>query len=66
MPVRFVPWSSDPVYAVGVENLLVDDDPFYAPLGPTAYQRQEAYRAFVRLDNPYAQVRDATFLDEPF
>ena len=60
------PWSSYPVYAVGAENLLVDDDPFYAPLGPTAYQRQEAYRAFVKLDSPYAQVLDAKFLDEPF
>jgi putative transposase len=60
------PWSSYRLYAAGTENPLVDEDPFYAPLGSTAYQRQEAYRAFVRIESPYAEVLDAKFLDEPF
>jgi len=44
------PWSSYPFYADGADNPLLEIDPYYPLLGPTPYQRQEAYREFVRLE----------------
>ena len=59
-------WSSYPVYARGAVDPLVDEDPYYAPLGATSAARQRAYREFVRLDSPYAPVLDTHFLDTAF
>jgi len=59
-------WSSYPCYAYGIENRLVDEDPSYVQLGQTTYCRQEAYRAFVSLESPYATILDTQFLEEPF
>ena len=60
------PWSSYACYAYGTDTALVDEDPYYASLGSTAYRRQEAYREFVSLESPYAPILDTQFLDEPF
>lgn len=60
------PWSSYAFYAYGTDNALVDEDPYYASLGSTAYRRQEAYREFVSLESPYASILDTQLLDEPF
>ena len=60
------PWSSYAFYAYGTDHALVDEDPYYASLGSTAYRRQEAYREFVSLESPYATILDTQLLDEPF
>jgi len=60
------PWSSYAFYAYGTDHALVDEDPYYASLGSTAYRRQEAYRQFVSLESPYATILDTQLLDEPF
>ena len=60
------PWSSYACYADGTDNALVDEDPYYASLGSTAYRRQEAYREFASLESPYATILDTQLLDEPF
>ena len=59
-------WSSYPFYAFGATDPLVDPDPYYDRLGATAEQRQEAYRDFVRLETPYANVLDHHFLEAAF
>jgi putative transposase len=59
-------WSSYPVYAHGVVDPLVDEDPYYALLAKTPVARQQAYQEFVRLDSPYAPVLDAHFLETAF
>jgi len=59
-------WSSYRYYALGEPNLLVEEDPYYAPLGPTAIARQAAYREFVRLESPYGRVLDQQFLETAF
>ena len=41
------PWSSYPVYAYGQSTPLVDEDPYYAPLGQSPIDRQTAYRQFL-------------------
>ena len=60
------PWSSYPFYAHGTPSPLVDEDPYYAQLGPNPYRRQEAYREFVRRASPYTHVLDAALLESPF
>jgi len=60
------PWSSYAFYAYGTDHALVDEDPYYASLGSTAYRRQDAYREFVSLESPYASILDTQLLDEPF
>lgn len=60
------PWSSYAYYADGRENPLLDEDPYYHQLGSTPYQRQEAYRVFVRLGSPYASVLDTHLLETAF
>ena len=60
------PWSSYAVYASGARNLLVDEDPYYAPLGSSATERQGAYRDFVRLESPYAPMLDRELVETPF
>ena len=59
-------WSSYRVYALGAQDPLVDEDPYYAQLGTTPPARQRAYREFVRLDSPYASVLDTHFLETAF
>jgi len=46
------PWSSYRHYAFGRADPLVDDDPYYAGLGPDPAARQQRYRDFVKLDGP--------------
>lgn len=60
------PWSSYPTYAHGQSNALLDEDPYYAPLGADATQRQAAYRDFVRLESPYATLLDQTLVERAF
>jgi putative transposase len=60
------PWSSYPIYAYGQVNPLIDEDPYYAQLGPTAVQRQRAYQEFVRLETPYATILDKELVEAPF
>ena len=60
------PWSSYPTYADGRANALVDEDPYYAQLGPTSTHRQVAYRDFVRLESPYANILDTELVEKPF
>ena len=64
--LRDYPWSSYRHYAYGTLDALVDDDPYYALLGPTAAQRQVAYRGFVQLEDPYDPLVDAALLEAPF
>lgn len=52
------PWSSYPSYAFGTDNPLVDEDPYYQSMGTASYQRQEAYRNFVRMEHPYDTLLD--------
>ncbi len=59
-------WSSYPTYAYGRTHALVDEDPYYAQLGPTPTDRQAAYRDFVRLESPYAPMLDQTLVEAPF
>ncbi len=60
------PWSSSPTYASGRANPLVDEDPYYAQLGPTLTHRQTAYQDFVRLESPYAPLLDQELVETPF
>lgn len=60
------PWSSHRYYAMGTADPLLDDDPFYASLGPDAATRQQRYREFVSLQGPYDQVVDAALLEAHF
>ena len=60
------PWSSYACYATGRADALVDEDPYYVGLGHTALERQQAYREFVRLETPYANVLDGHFLETAF
>ena len=59
-------WSSYPCYAYGIQNLLLDEDPYYAQLGSTPSRRQEVYRDFVRLESPYATMLDLELVESPF
>ena len=60
------PWSSYPTYAYGLSNARVDEDPYYAQLGSTPSHRQQAYRDFVRLESPYANILDTELVEKPF
>lgn len=42
------PWSSYRVYAEGLDNPLVDQEPFYETLGATLQGRQRRYQHFVQ------------------
>ncbi len=59
-------WSSYSLYAHGALNPLVDEDPYYGPLGATPAARQAAYRDFVRLESPYAPMLDRELVETPF
>ncbi len=59
-------WSSYRYYALGEPNPLIDEDPYYATLGPDATTRQQRYQAFVRLDGPYDRLVDAALVDTHF
>lgn len=52
------PWSSAAYYALGKENPLIDEDPYYQGLGSDAKSRQNAYRKFMRIEGPYDPVID--------
>ena len=64
--LREYSWSSYRYYAHGVDDDLVDTDPYYPQLGRTASARQEAYRQFVRIASPYDRFLDHEFLGRPF
>lgn len=60
------PWSSYGYYAQGRRDPLVDEDPYYAPIGATPAARQAAYRAFVQLEPPHEALLDRQLLDTAF
>lgn len=57
------PWSSYQYRALGQPDGLVDEDPWYASLGPDAVARQRTYRAWIDEtigEEEWAQIREAT------
>ena len=60
------PWSSYLYYGLGLATPLLDEDPYYAQLASTPAQRQSAYREFVRLESPYANMLDTELVEKPF
>ncbi|MBI3010933.1 MAG: transposase [Candidatus Omnitrophica bacterium] len=60
------PWSSYRHYALGEPNPLVDEDPYYATLGPDAPTRQQRYQDFVRLEGPYDRLVDDALVEAHF
>lgn len=60
------PWSSYRHYACGIQDPLVDEDPYYATLGSDVATRQQRYREFVKLEGPYDPVVDHAFVETHF
>lgn len=60
------PWSSYRYYAFGKMDPLIDDDPYYASLGPNPATRQQRYRDFVSMAGPYDQLVDQTLIETHF
>ena len=60
------PWSSYRHYAFGHADPLVDDDPYYAGLGPDPATRRQRYRDFVKLDGPYDAFVDQALVEAHF
>lgn len=59
-------WSSYSHYALGKNDELIDENPYYAQWGQDAAARQDYYKKFVRLDGPYDKMLDKDFLEEHF
>lgn len=57
-------WSSYPHYAGGAPDPLVDEDPYYEDLGPSAESRQEAYREYIKLEGPYDGLIDQSLMQK--
>lgn len=56
-------WSSYGFYALGYRNPLLDSNPWYVGLGPTAEERQKAYRRWMESDveqTEWDQIRQNT------
>ena len=60
------PWSSYRHYALGEKDPLIDDDPYYAQLGPDPTTRQQRYQEFVRTAGPYDRLVDQTLIETHF
>lgn len=60
------PWSSYRHYALGEKDPLVDEDPYYAQLGPDPITRQQRYRELVQKDGPYDKLVDQTLVEAHF
>ena len=60
------PWSSYRHYALGEQNPLVDEDPYYLSLGPDGPTRQQRYRDFVKLEGPYDGLVDHALVEAHF
>lgn len=60
------PWSSYSFYAFGEPNSLLDEDPYYANLGKTNQERQQAYQTFIKWETAYATVLDEHLLETAF
>jgi len=58
--------SSYRYYAFGETDSLVDEDPYYAYLGPDPKMRQQHYQDFVKLDGPYDGLVDQSLLETHF
>ena len=50
------PWSSASFYTLGRPNPLLIPNVYYEQLGLTSADRQERYRDFLKLDEPYASA----------
>lgn len=50
------PYSSARYYALGEENPLVTANLYYEQMGNTPYERQNTYRDFLKLEEPYADL----------
>ncbi len=59
-------WSSYRYYALSALDPLIDEDPYYSTLGPTAAIRQQRYREFVQLDGPYDKLVDQVLVETYF
>ena len=60
------PWSSYRHYALGEKDPLIDDDPYYAQLGPDQTTRQQCYQEFIRTGGPYDTLVDQSFVETHF
>ena len=60
------PHSSYHYYAYGKEDVLIDEDPYYATLGSDKIERERRYRGFVKLEGPYDRVIDQTPVETYF
>ena len=59
-------WSSYRHYALGENNILVDNDPYYDSLSSGGQDRQKLYRDFVKIDNPYEKLVDHALIESGF
>jgi putative transposase len=53
------PYSSAKFYVRGEKNPLLTPNPYYPSLGLSEQERQQRYRDFLALDEPYAAMLDA-------
>jgi len=60
------PWSSYRHYALGEKDPLIDDDPYYAQLGPDQTTRQQCYQEFIRTGGPYDPLVDQSLVETHF
>jgi putative transposase len=56
------PWSSYRYYAFGEPDPLVEENPYFIDFGRDRAERERHYREFVKLDRPYDQLVDNSFL----
>ncbi len=53
------PYASARYYALGQPDPLVTPNPYYEAMGQVAEERQQRYREFLALEEPYAPMLDA-------
>jgi putative transposase len=59
-------WSSYRHYAFGQPDMLVDDSPYFEPLGNSPETRQSSYREFVQVAGPYEPLVEESLMGTHF
>jgi putative transposase len=52
------PFSSAPYYALKIKDSIITPNPYYLEFGMDEFKRQESYKKFLLLEDPYAPMID--------